>query len=203
ANCASRLAELLCGGSSSDLPNYPIRGMPAPIVLRYATAQDAPELAEFAAKAFSDTYRDLDDPKDIADYVAEHFNVPAVTSVLRDEACTTLLATLAGKIVGYAVLKSAEPPACVAGPKPIELARLYVGDDFLGQGLGSQVMRAVHAEARRQSSKTLWLGVYDRNVRAVAFYERSGFRKVGGKEFLFGGRIYVDPIYSSRVQSDA
>jgi ribosomal protein S18 acetylase RimI-like enzyme len=42
--------------------------------------------------------------------------------------------------------------------------------------------------------RTVWLGVYDRNVRAVAFYERQGFRQVGTREFEFGGRIYVDPV---------
>jgi GNAT superfamily N-acetyltransferase len=177
--------------------------MPASLALRYGTDHDAQALAEFAAKAFSDTYRESDDPTDIASYVAEHFNVPAVSSVLRDPACTTLLAESAKRIAGYAVLKFAEAPRCVTSPSPIELARLYLGIEFIGQGLGTQLMRAAHAEARRLGGETLWLGVYDRNVRAVQFYERFGFRKVGNKEFLFGGRIYIDPIFSVSVLDDA
>jgi GNAT superfamily N-acetyltransferase len=177
--------------------------MPALLALRYGTDQDAQALAEFAAKAFSDTYRELDDATDIASYVAEHFNAPAVSNVLRDPACTTLLAESAKRIAGYAVLKRAEAPRCVTGPSPIELARLYLGVEFMGQGFGAQLMRAVHAEARRLGGETLWLGVYDRNVHAVRFYERFGFRRAGNKEFLFGGRIYIDPIYSVLVRDDA
>lgn len=177
--------------------------MAAPFALRYGTDQDASALAAFAAQAFADTYRDLDDPKDIADYVAEHFSVAAVSAVLRDPAFTTLLAESAGRIAGYAVLKSAEAPRCVTGPDAIELARFYLGAEFIGQGLGTRLMREVHAQASRLGGKTLWLGVYDRNVRAIQFYERCGFLQVGGKEFLFGGRIYIDPLYAAPVRDDA
>jgi diamine N-acetyltransferase len=173
------------------------------VSFRYGTDADASALAELAARAFSVTYRDLDDPKDIADYVAEHFNVHAVSAVLRNRACTTFLAESEAKLAGYAVLQSVDPPPCVTGSLPIELARFYLGEEFIGKGFGAQLMRAVHTQARRLNAQTIWLGVYDRNVRAVRFYERFGFGKVGGKEFLFGGKVYVDPIYSAPVQDDA
>lgn len=165
--------------------------------LRPATLDDAPALATLAGQAFSDTYRGLDDPQDIADYVAEHFNLPAVRALLRDTAATTLLAESGhGELAGYAVIRRSGAPVCVSGPAPIELSRLYLGRCFIGQGLGALLMQAVLAEARRLGGRTLWLGVYDRNLRAVQFYERFGFRQVGGHEFLFGGRVYIDPIYA-------
>lgn len=83
---------------------------------------------------------------------------------------------------------------------PIELARLYLREEALGKGLGAAFMRAAHAEARRQGCQTLWLGVYDRNVRAREFYRRSGFADVGTKEFLFGGLSYADPVMAAPVR---
>lgn len=170
------------------------------LVTRHASVEDAPALAAFAAKAFSDTYRDLHEPWEITSYVAESFNPQSVAEVLRDPACTTILAEVGSRLAGYAVVQAAEPPGCVTGPSPMEVARFYLGEEFLGQGYGAQLMRAVHAEARRLGARTLWLGVYDRNVRAVRFYERMGFTKVGGKEFLIAGQIYIDPIYSAPVE---
>jgi len=82
---------------------------------------------------------------------------------------------------------------------PIELARLYLDESVIGQGLGGRMMRAAQAEARRQGARTLWLSVYDRNLRAVDFYKRCGFVDVGGKEFFFGGKIYVDPVMAAPV----
>ena len=172
-----------------------------PLTIRQATPEDAALLASFATQAFTDTYRGLDDPQEIADYVAEHFTPEVVAGVIEDPACSTLLAWVGEQLAGYAVVRAEPAPGCVAGPAPLQLWRLYLGEGFIGQGLGARLMAAVHAEARRRGAQTLWLGVYDRNVRAVAFYQRFGFVQVGGKEFLFGGRTYFDPIYAAPVRA--
>lgn len=170
-----------------------------PLTIRQATPEDAALLASFATQAFTDTYRGLDDPQEIADYVAEHFTPEVVAGVIEDPACSTLLAWVGEQLAGYAVVRAEPAPGCVAGPAPLQLWRLYLGEGFIGQGLGARLMAAVHAEARKRGAQTLWLGVYDRNLRAVAFYKRFGFVQVGGKEFLFGGRTYFDPIYAAPV----
>ncbi|MCE4556337.1 GNAT family N-acetyltransferase [Roseateles cellulosilyticus] len=174
--------------------------MPADLKIRPARASDAAPLAAFATRSFTDTYRGLDDPQDIADYVAEHFRPDVVAGILADSACTVLLAEADGALAGYAIVRDIAPPACVTRPAPLQLWRLYLGTDFIGHGLGSRLMAAAHAEAYRRGGQTLWLGVYDRNVRAVEFYKRAGFRQVGTRDFLFGGRIYIDPIYAAPVR---
>lgn len=167
--------------------------------IRHATPEDATLLASFAAQAFSDTYRGLDDPQEIADYVDEHFQPGIMAGVIGDPACTVLLAWVGEQLAGYAILKAEPAPDCVAGPAPLKLWRIYLGSGFIGQGVGARLMRAVQEQARQRGAQTLWLGVYDRNLRAVEFYKRFGFAQVGGKEFLFGGRIYIDPIYAAAV----
>lgn len=174
--------------------------MPASPLLRTATVGDAAALAAFAGQAFADTYRDLSDAGEIADYVAEHFQPEVMAAVLADPACTTLLAEVAGELAGYAILRDTLAPACVAGPAPLKLWRLYLGQAHVGQGLGARLMQAAHELAHQRGGHTLWLTVYDRNVRAVQFYERLGFARVGGSEFLFGGQIYIDPVYAAPVR---
>lgn len=171
-----------------------------PPTIRHATPEDATLLAFFAAQAFSDTYRELSDAREIADYVAEHFQPEVMAGVIQDPACTVLLAWVGEQLAGYAIVKAEQAPDCVTGPAPLKLWRIYLGAGFIGQGLGARLMQAVHEQARERGAKTLWLGVYDRNVRAVEFYERFGFAKVGGQEFLFGGEIYVDPVYAVAVK---
>ncbi|MGM9483545.1 GNAT family N-acetyltransferase [Roseateles sp. NT4] len=170
--------------------------------IRFATPEDAAGLAAFGAQAFTDTYRDISEAQEIADYVAEHFQPEVMVAVIQDRDCAVLLAWLDDQLAGYAIVKNEAPPACVTGPAPLKLWRIYLGEGFIGRGLGAALMQAVHAEARRRGARTLWLGVYDRNVRAVAFYERFGFAKVGGQEFLFGGQIYIDPVYAVPVPGE-
>lgn len=64
-------------------------------------------------------------------------------------------------------------------------------------------MREIFAEARRRQGGTLWLAVYDRNVRAVEFYRRWGFRDVGKKDVVFAGKPYADPIMAAPVGASA
>lgn len=168
-------------------------------VIRPATLADAAPLAVFAGQAFTDTYQEISDPDEIADYVAEHFRPEVMAAVLADPACTTLLAELDGQLAGYAILHDTSPPPCVVSPEPLKLWRLYLARQHTGQGLGSQLMASLQAHARSRGVRTLWLSVYDRNEQAVRFYERQGFAKVGGLEFLFGGEIYIDPVYAVAV----
>ena len=61
---------------------------------------------------------------------------------------------------GYAIVKDEAAPDCVTGPAPLKLWRIYLGEGFIGQGLGARLMADVHAEARHRGAQTLWLGVY-------------------------------------------
>ena len=94
---------------------------------------------------------------------------------LQDPRATTLLAEAANGHAGDAVVARTPPPACVRGPEPIERARFYLAEPFIGRGPGAPRLRAVHREARQQRAHTIWLGVHDRNLRAVGLYERFGF----------------------------
>jgi GNAT superfamily N-acetyltransferase len=172
-------------------------------LIQPATPADAAALASFAAQAFADTYRGLDDEQEIADYVAEHFRPEVMAAVIADLACTTLLVRVDGQLAGYAILRARPAPACVTTGEPLQLWRLYLGQRFIGQGLGARLMAALQAEARRRGARTLWLGVYDRNVRAVEFYGRFGFAQVGTDKFLFGGRLYDDPIYAATLPEES
>lgn len=182
--------------------------MTAPLAIRRATPADAPRLAGLAARTFRDTYRGDDELDGIDDYVARHFTVAAVEALLADPACTTLLAFHDAAPAGYALLRAGPPPACVAAPRPIQLDRLYLDAPRTGRGHGTALLAAAVALAGDLGAEALWLGVYQRNARAIAFYEKRGFRRVGQRDFPFGGKVFVDPVYAAglgeiRLASDA
>ncbi len=47
-----------------------------------------------------------------------------------------------------------------------------------GMGLGRDLLRTIHAQARRAGASKVWLHVLIHNPRAMALYERLGFRRV-------------------------
>jgi ribosomal protein S18 acetylase RimI-like enzyme len=53
-------------------------------------------------------------------------------------------------------------------------------------------MDAALDAARARGAQTMWLGVWERNPRAVAFYSKYGFTRVGEHTFMLGADAQTD-----------
>ncbi|TCK72800.1 acetyltransferase (GNAT) family protein [Acidipila rosea] len=104
-----------------------------------------------------------------------------------------------GAPVGYAVLAEAKLPVADPQLTDIELKRIYLLHRFQGCGLGRALMEQSIEAAREMGRKRLLLGVYGRNVGAIAFYERCGFRKVGERTFLVGTTLHEDAVMGREI----
>jgi len=164
------------------------------LIIRRGTLEDAALLSDLGARTFSETFAADNTPEDLAAYMATSFNVAQQTAELEDPASTFLIAEVDGHAAGYARLHAGEPAKGVEGANPVELVRLYVSRDWLGRGLGEQLMRACIDEARQAGHETIWLGVWERNARAQAFYRKWNFRTVGEHIFPLGSDLQRDIV---------
>jgi ribosomal protein S18 acetylase RimI-like enzyme len=169
------------------------------IALRRATPADAARLAAFAATAFTDTFAAQNRPEDLAVYLAQAFGEPLQRAELTDPQCTVFLAERDGEIVGYAMLREGAPPACVHDTSAIEIARLYAGQRWIGAGIGALLMQRCLVEAAARARRTIWLGVWERNTRAIGFYQRWHFTIVGSQSFQLGTDRQNDRVMARRV----
>ena len=90
-------------------------------------------------------------------------------------------------------------PDGVSDPAALELSRLYVRHGWHGRGIAQQLMARVFDESRRRGAHTLWLGVWEHNHRARAFYAKCGFRDVGDHIFLFGTDPQTDLVMQASL----
>src|SRR5262245_30966090 len=157
----------------------------APVV-RQADSLDAALLAELGKSTFVDTFAKYNDPDDMARYIADAFSVETLTVELADPLTMFLIAELDGTACGYARLTAGGVLPSVTGSNPIELVRLYASSQWLGRGVGEALMKACLESARRLGYQTMWLGVWERNERAQAFYRKWNFQIVGTKSFRLG-----------------
>lgn len=169
------------------------------MTIRLAAGDDAVVLSDLARRTFYDTFAPNNDANDMALYLAEAFTVDQQTRELADRDITTLLVEEGGQAIGYAQLKSDHVPDCVSGPDPLELSRFYIDGAWHGRGVARELMDRVRAEARARGGKTLWLGVWERNDRARAFYRKCGFVDVGEHIFLFGTDPQTDRVMVSTL----
>lgn len=164
------------------------------IEIRRAAIQDAEMLQKLSAETFWDAFHahPKNAPDDLADYMTKAFNLGQIRSELADENSVFLVAEIAGEAVGYAklIVDAVEPE--IEASKPIELARLYSKQEFLGRGVGARLMEESFAVAKSFDRDVMWLGVWEYNPRAQRFYERLGFKKVGKHIFQLGSDPQID-----------
>ena len=160
--------------------------------IRIANANDAALLAELGERTFIQTFAAENSAEDMDSYLASAFNPARQAAELEDPASLFFIAEVAGLAAGYAQLRRGPAEETVKGAKPIELVRLYVSSEWLGRGVGNALMRACIDEARQSGHETLWLGVWERNARAQAFYRRWKFRPVGKHIFQLGSDPQTD-----------
>ena len=170
----------------------------APVIRRGEPA-DAPALAEFAARTFAEAFGPANRSEDMEAHLASAYGVTQQGRELADPRCMTVLMLAADSLVAYAQVRRGPAPACVVGEEPVELHRFYVDRPWHGQGVAQRLMKAVYAAARDLGGRTLWLGVWERNPRAIAFYRKSGWQDTGATTFCVGpdrqtDRVMVTPV---------
>jgi GNAT superfamily N-acetyltransferase len=165
--------------------------------VRPATLADAPRLSQLGAATFRETFEHENSPEDMARYLAEAFTPERQAAEIADPSSVVLVAEHRGnaeeaELIGYAQLVSGPAPAAVQGPAPMELKRLYVARAWHGHGVAQSLMEAAIDVARVRGAGTLWLGVWERNPRANAFYSKYGFVRVGDHTFVLGADRQTD-----------
>jgi diamine N-acetyltransferase len=168
-------------------------------MIRHGRPDDADRLSRLAALTFRAAYEaDLAGPA-LDRYIADHYSPANQAAELADERLTYLIVELAGEMIGFALLRTDEHHPAISGERPVMLSQIYLDPTRTGGGIGSTLMRRCLAEASAASHDTMWLGVWERNARAIAFYERWGFRAVGEMVFDFAGHAQRDLVMQREV----
>jgi ribosomal protein S18 acetylase RimI-like enzyme len=168
--------------------------------LRIAGVQDAELLASLGAKTFSDSFAVDNTAEDMVDYLQESFSKQKQAEELEMADSVFIIAESEGEAIGYARLLGRSTETCITGPKPVELVRIYVLQAWKGKRVGSLLMQKCLEEARGRGYATIWLGVWENNPNAIAFYQKWGFEKVGTHTFKLGSDLQQDWIMQRSLE---
>jgi GNAT superfamily N-acetyltransferase len=171
------------------------------ITMRRAGEGDNVLLSELGAETFADTFGPDNTAHDMGLYLGSAFGPDVQAAELADPASTYLIAEIDGQPAGYARLRDVAPPAPLAALRPLEIARLYARAPWIGRGVGAALMLACLDEARARGGDVIWLDVWERNARAIAFYRRWGFVEFGSQGFLLGTDLQRDLLMSRPVSA--
>ncbi len=155
-------------------------------IIRDAELRDAAPLAALAEQTFRETFEASNTPEDMALHCQGHYSEALQSQEILDPGLTTLVCEHDGQLVAFAQLRRDPAPPCVRAARPLELQRLYVASAWHGKGLAQELMRRCLAQAEAEGADQVWLGVWEHNPRAIAFYRKFGFQQVGDHVFPLG-----------------
>ena len=166
-----------------------------------ATIEDIEMVAELARVTFWDAFHDhpKNAPHDTDAYMAAAFSIERITGQLSDPGNIFLIAEIDNEPAGYARLVRDSTEHGITAEKPIELNRLYSHQKFLGKGVGAALLEKCFEIGRENGHDVLWLGVWEYNPRAQAFYTKYGFQFVGQHVFQFGSDPQTDLLMQKEI----
>ncbi|HSC06290.1 MAG TPA: GNAT family N-acetyltransferase [Steroidobacteraceae bacterium] len=173
------------------------------ITVRSARPDDATRLAAFAARTFREAYAAQMPWDDVKAYCESSYNADRQAAEIADRTVATLLAEVDATLAGFVQLRSGEAPPCVEAQRSIELWRLYVDARWQGRGVAQALMSRAEETAKSRDAALLWLGVWERNARAQAFYGKCGFSKVGTLPFTLGRELQTDLVMVRALSAKA
>jgi diamine N-acetyltransferase len=168
--------------------------------IRVGVESDAAELARFAARCFEEAFGAHNRPEHMQAHLSDVFGLAQQTRELRNPDMTTLLAFQSETLIAFAQVQRGKPPPCVTVDHAIELHRFYVDRSAHGLGVAQQLMQEVHHAALKVGGKHLWLSVWERNPRAIAFYKKVGFTDCGSTVFHLGPDAQADRVYIAALE---
>lgn len=171
------------------------------IDIRRAGDDDAHELALLAESTFRDAFAAVNTAADMQAHCAATYAADIQLAEIRDTRRETWVVDAGGQLVAYTQLRLDAVSPLISGERPIEIQRFYVSASHHGRGLAHTLMQFVLDRTAAIGSAPVWLGVWERNPRAIAFYRKWGFEVVGGQTFKLGSDPQRDLVMCRLEQS--
>ncbi len=156
--------------------------------------KDLDALRAISIQSFTETFSEHNTEDDMRTYVSENLSPERLLHELQTVGSHFYMLRLGDEPAGY--LKLNEVPAQTMPGKPgtLEIERIYILRAFHGKQLGTLLLRHAMDKAREKDYAKIWLGVWEHNTKAIAFYERNGFVKTGSHDFVLGNDVQTDYV---------
>jgi diamine N-acetyltransferase len=163
--------------------------------IRRAEPNDAQELSVLGERLFRAAFAASNADEDMQLYVRSAFSRKRQERELSDPSTQVwLVQDESDRAIGYAMVRLGAADGEVDAKNPLEIVRFYVDAAWHGRGIAAALMSTCVDQARVWGCDQIWLGVWDQNPRAIAFYKKAGFRIVGAQPFLLGNDRQRDYI---------
>jgi len=128
------------------------------------------------------------------DYLEQAYNIEKLRDELSNSDSAFYFLYADEKLAGYLKLNEYKAQTDICDPQSLEIERIYLIKEFQGKGLGSLLIKKAVDVANIRKKSYIWLGVWERNHKAILFYKKHGFYVIGTHPFIMGEEEQTDLI---------
>jgi ribosomal protein S18 acetylase RimI-like enzyme len=170
-----------------------------PVILKRAGQEDAALIADLSRRTFQEAFAAANTKEDMELFMEKQFTREGLMQEVYAGVSHFFIAYELHKPVGYVCIRPGDNLPEFAKQFSIELARIYVLQSHLGKGIGKLLMQKAIEVAIAEQKEIIWLGVWEKNERAIQFYQQWGFRRFGEHDFLLGHDVQTDWLMLKRL----
>lgn len=173
------------------------------IKVRLASKHDADLIVNMSRQTFYDTFASYNTKENMDKFMNEQFTKGTLLREVGAKNNVFLLAFDRERPVGYARIREKNNPPSLGTNNAIEIARIYAATNEIGKGIGKALMQKCIEIAKAAHREFIWLGVWEKNQRAIDFYTKWGFEKFADHEFILGDDVQNDWLMKKKLTPDS
>ncbi|MCJ2148578.1 GNAT family N-acetyltransferase [Bacillus paralicheniformis] len=169
------------------------------VQIKKCTLEDLLKLQEMSYETFNETFKDQNSPENMKAYLEKAFHLKQLEKELSNSDSQFFFVYYNNEAAGYLKVNTDEAQTEKMGDESLEIERIYIKNEFQKHGLGKYLFNKALEMAKELNKKKIWLGVWEKNENAIAFYKKMGFVQTGAHSFYMGDEEQTDFIMTKTL----
>ncbi|HDR7660177.1 MULTISPECIES: GNAT family N-acetyltransferase [Bacillus] len=170
------------------------------MTIKKCTLEDLHKLQEISYETFDETFKHQNSPENMNAYLEKAFNLKQLEKELANLSSQFYFMYFNNEVAGYVKVNTNDAQSEEMGDESLEIERIYIKSTFQKHGLGKHLLNRAIEIAIEHNKKKIWLGVWEKNENAIAFYKKMGFVQVGAHSFYMGDEEQIDFIMTKTLK---
>ena len=169
------------------------------INIKRCTVDDLPKLLEISYETFNETFKNQNSPENIKAYLKKAFNLKQLKKELTNVSSLFFFLYFNNEVAGYLKVNINYAHPEEIGDESLEIERVYIKSKFQKNGFGNNLLNKAVEIAMECKKKKIWLGVWEKNEKAIDFYKKAGFVQTEFHTFYMGDEEQIDLIMTKTL----
>lgn len=169
------------------------------IMIKKCGLEDAYSLQLISLETFNETFMDQNSPENMDAYMTKAFDINQLKKELSNASSHFYFIYFNDELAGYLKINTDTAQSERMSEEGLEIERIYVKNNYQQYGLGKQLFNKAIEIATESNKKFIWLGVWEKNEKALAFYRKLGFAQTGAHSFYMGSDKQTDLIMAKEL----